>query len=223
MKLDISRANLTEKDIEDWLYENRSSLFFTGESGGISIERWFGRQYQLPSGIADLIGVCSDGRLAVIEVKNVPINKAAVLQVCRYAADLEEIAGYRLGYPGTQNWESPKVQRVLFGPDMDSQTFLEAMGLGVDVYLFAATLRINVTQLRFTKYSDEVRREKHESIAAQPEWNIYGMHVADAVVKHRLVQDAAASADEPSIEPQVTDEYDKLMDAITTEQDEDES
>lgn len=79
--------NFSEKELEDWCYKNPMSL---------GIERWVGRQLVIPSGILDLVGIADEscpGNLTLFELKAVPLKSSAVLQVCRYAADLERLSG----------------------------------------------------------------------------------------------------------------------------------
>lgn len=172
MKVDISRVNLLERDIEDWLYENPGIL--DAIHGTNPIEQWIGRQYQLPSGIADLIGVRQDGKLVVVEVKNVAINKAAVLQVCRYTEDLKYIVSERMDYPHKANDNEPWIEMILVGPSIDDQTFTEAQAVGVRVFQFSAQLSLDISSLRYSSLHRNKMRAQRESIAAKPEWAIYG-------------------------------------------------
>lgn len=173
MKIDISRVNLIEKDIEDWLYENPDALY--GTFGVGAIENWIGRQYQLPSGIADLVGVRQDRMLVVIEVKNVPINKAAVLQVCRYAEDLKHIVAWRMEYPHKRDDDEPVIEMILVGPSIDDQTFNEATALGIRVFSFSVQLDLDLSRVRWTQEHREKVTDQQISIAARPEWIIYGL------------------------------------------------
>lgn len=87
-EIDPKKVNLFEKDIEDWLFDNPDTL---------GVHKWLGRQYQVPSGIIDLWGISIGGAAIVVEIKNVEIDEAAVLQVCRYAADIEAVIYKRSG------------------------------------------------------------------------------------------------------------------------------
>jgi hypothetical protein len=92
MKVDPSKINLAEKDIEDWLYENPTKVDL---GFGRSIKKWIGRQVQVPSGRIDLLGILEySGHIAfvVTEVKNTEFTQSAILQVSRYAADIESVA-----------------------------------------------------------------------------------------------------------------------------------
>lgn len=209
MDIDINRVNLTERDIEDWIYENRTEIPHNYHGW---ITHWFGRQYQLPSGIADLIGMRTNGVAVVIEVKNVAINKAAITQVCRYAADLRELIANRMDYPIRESDTYPYIEKILIGPSIDSQTFGEAKACGVEVITFIPRLSLCVRRLDWTDEYEKERESKLEVLARNEVWNMYGELVADAV---------RARYEHPQIESTIAtnDRYDDLLDAIATEQD----
>lgn len=226
MKIDISRMNLLEKDIEDWLYENPRAI---GESypNETYIAQWIGRQYHLPSGIADLVGVRHNGKLVVIEVKNVPINKAAVLQVCRYAADLSDIVGNRDGYYRKDSNDPFDVQKILVGPSIDGQTFQEASACGVRVMQFSAELKLTVGQLSVTMNSYSERQQRINEISLRDEWKVFGSHYseytprqskeADNAEEERYREAYLASAPQRE-EQEEKDMYDKLMEEAALRQ-----
>jgi hypothetical protein len=197
MKIDISRVNLLEKDIEDWLYRNPHAL---GQEymGDYVVDRWIGRQYSLPSGIADLIGVGEKNLLVVAEVKNVPINKAAVLQVCRYAADLSDIVGNRDGYHRRDNNDPFYVKKVLVGPSIDDQTFLEATACDVRVIEFEADLRLTLGALSPTREAYERRQEQLHAISLRDEWSIFGIHYSEYNASYSEAELAATPQPEES-------------------------
>lgn len=172
MLVDISRVNLLERDIEDWLFENPQEL--PAPYSDNPIVRWIGRQYQLPSGIADLIGLRADKKLVVVEVKNVPINKAAVLQVCRYTEDLKFIVSNRMDYPHERDGHEPLIEMILVGPSIDDQTFVEARAVGVRVLTFSAQLVLSVGELGFTRSQLDKVRKQYDDISERSEWEIYG-------------------------------------------------
>lgn len=190
MKIDISRVNLLERDIEDWLHENPSVLYQYCKDNPIT--GWIGRQYQLPSGIADLIGVRQDSKLVVIEVKNVAINKAAVLQVCRYADDLKCIVLQRTDYPHMRDWSEPVIEMIVVGPSIDPQTFTEAQAVGVRIFQFSAQLTLDISGTNWTHEYRDSRDEQHGSIAAKPEWAIYGLTIAEDIEQHVLEREESS-------------------------------
>lgn len=175
MKIDISRLNLSEKDIEDWLYENPNRVTTTW---GIVTE-WIGRQYHLPSGIADLIGVTDGGMVVLIEVKNVPINKAALTQVCRYAADLTAILYWRFDYPNPELRGLSHIEKIIVGPSIDDQTFTEAVALDIDIHEFSVSLVLDLGVTRWTQGTTEMLSKRYREIAHQPEWDRFGKHTDD--------------------------------------------
>lgn len=182
MKIDISRVNLLEKDIEDWLYENPEVL--SDRYDDYPIVRWIGRQYQLPSGIADLIGIREDRRVVVVEIKNVAINKSAVLQVCRYTDDMKYILTQRMDYPHVINYNEPSVEMILVGPSIDDQTFSEALAVGVRVFSFSAQLNLSIGRMQWTSdYRNRVS-EQIDQIAAKQEWDIFGLTIREDVERN---------------------------------------
>lgn len=174
MNIDISRVNLSEQDIEDWLFANPNAIERRGRGLVMPVVQWIGRQYPLPSGIADLVGVRANGTIVLVEIKNVPINKAAILQVLRYAADLDEIIAdqpyIREGDPRI----SPHCEKIVVGPSIDAQTFYEAEMLGVSIIEFSASINVTLGYRRFSKEQHEARLEHLDRIASQNEWKFVG-------------------------------------------------
>lgn len=167
--LDISRLNLSEKDIEEWIYQNPEG-FGQQILGCGPIRQWIGRQYTLPSGIADLIGVGRSGRAIVIEVKNVPINKAALTQVIRYEHDVGQILSNYAAYHNQGG--KAVVITCLVGTDIDQQTLIEADALGIHIYLFQPILNLELWSPGHVYTSDYW--EEASNIAERPEWRIFG-------------------------------------------------
>lgn len=175
MNIDISRLNLTEKDIEDWLYENPSSITTTWGC----VTEWIGRQYHLPSGIADLIGATDGGIVVLIEVKNVPINKAALTQVCRYAADLLDILQWRYDYPNPDLRGLSYIEKIIVGPSIDDQTLTEAGALDIDIHEFTLSLGVDLGEVSFTSEVTDRLSMQYREIAHRPEWDRFGGHIDD--------------------------------------------
>lgn len=224
MNIDINRVNLLEKDIEDWVYECRTEIPKNYHGW---ITHWFGRQYQLPSGIADLIGMRTNGVASVIEVKNVPINKAAITQVCRYAADLRDLINNRMDYPIRDSSTFPYIEKVLIGPSIDAQTFGEAKACDVEVIIFTPRLQLSIRDVDWTDEYSQERDKRLEKLAENPEWEMYGKLVSVAVQEQQEAIDDAeaeryrqaylASMPQPE-EQEEKDMYDKLMDEVALKQ-----
>lgn len=131
--IDPKKVQLAEKDIEDWLYEYPGSL---------DVTKWVGRQVHVPSGIIDLLGVDEDGNPVVVEVKNVEITADAVLQVCRYAADIER--GVDALRDSHQQWGC-SVRRVVIGKGaIANQTMYEANAVDVELHTFGVCLELDI-------------------------------------------------------------------------------
>lgn len=125
--------NQRERDIESLLYSHPDllpPLWFSG--GGVS--RWLARQYSVPSGRIDLLGVAdfpSYKSLVVVELKSGAIDSRAVAQVCRYANDLQHILDAVCSkVDGLLTESDSKVHKVLIGERIDRKVFLEAEGVG---------------------------------------------------------------------------------------------
>lgn len=204
MKIDISRVNLLEKDIEDWLYDNPDALYghYPQVGGGDPITEWIGRQYNLPSGIADLIGVRESGRVVVVEVKNVAVSKAAILQVCRYTNDVKRILASRVEY----KWKEdglPEVEMIVAGTSADAQTFTEAQALDVRVFTFEAQMTLQISALAWgDDYALQVRAEQSR-LSALPEWDRFGPTIDEAYCRD---EDS-----EPTSRRHMPDEYSDII------------
>ena len=83
----------TEATLEHMLFKNPSQLCIGWN--GRPVERWLARQYAVPSGIIDLLGIVRDENNrpipVVVELKNRPLKSEDIAQVLRYSADINEI------------------------------------------------------------------------------------------------------------------------------------
>lgn len=132
----------SEKQLEDVLWGAPGAIRLPPGCG--TIVEWIARQFVLPSGIADLVGFTDQGDLVVAELKAIPANKAAVLQVCRYARDLEELAKMKFG-------RAIPVVKILVASSIDAQTATEAQAVGVVYNQFAPYIAIRL-KLQFAHY-----------------------------------------------------------------------
>lgn len=203
MKIDSSKVNLPERDLESWLYQNPEAVPGTNHAEP-PITQWLARQYPLPSGAADLIGVRSNGLVVVAEIKGVPINKAAILQVCRYAQDVAEIVALRDGYQHKDRSFNARVQKLIIGPSIDQQTLDEAIACEVHIVEFAIHLNLTLERRPWGSAHELRRSQQIDKIAYGKEWDIFGRHLVD-----RLNQPTDVARDD----------YDELLDAIVREQD----
>jgi hypothetical protein len=170
MIIDEQKINLAEQDIEQWLWENPGAV--TGEFG--TIQRWIKRQYKVPSGVVDLIGLSDDYQVVVVEVKNVGIDAGALTQVCRYAADVKYIYEWVSAY-GSRNidenitfWE---VAKIVIGRSVDARTLLEAEALGVEVIFFCVSLSLSLGKLVLRDDFLEDRYRQRRNLSQDVEWS----------------------------------------------------
>lgn len=181
MTLDTAKLNITERDIEDWLYANPT---FVATEMTHKVIRWIARQYKLPSGIADLVGMDSMGYVVVVEVKNVPIDARAITQVCRYAADIEDVLEYR----GHYKWHTEigaAIQKIVIGPAVESDTILlEAQACQVNLRKFTVSLQLAAARFVHGGKEDETidellervgyRDQQLRTLAKGSEWDVAG-------------------------------------------------
>ena len=153
MTIDESKVNLLEKDIEEYIFQNPGVIF---TSWG-SMNRWVKRQFQVPSGIIDLLGVTEGGALAVVEIKNVAIDASALTQACRYAYDLERVICILKEYHDNPENDFPAILKIVIGRGIDTKTMREAEALKVDAYCFAVELNLSASQV---SWKNEFRKER---------------------------------------------------------------
>jgi hypothetical protein len=132
MNIDNDKVMLTEADIEEYFFHHPEKISFPwSEEPGIT--EWIGRQYRVSSGIIDLLGMNKFGGVAVVELKNVPLESKHLAQVARYAQDIEDAC--------TFNGLYLPVWRILIGRDWRDSHFLEeADAIGVSVMTFEYTV-----------------------------------------------------------------------------------
>lgn len=137
MLIDPNKVNLSEADIESWLYENPSKLVLVPSYS--YVKRWVARQMVVPSGRIDLLGITNNGLPVVVELKNVPIDSAALAQVCRYAYDIENIGDFRR--------ECIKV--VIGKGGIGKSVMHEAEAMGVWAFSFDVHLSASLSSWKF--------------------------------------------------------------------------
>lgn len=165
--IDPKKVNLQESDIEDWLYDNPESVVVNG----MPVCHWIGRQVKVPSGIVDLVGLswgkghsypsaAQMSRLVVVEVKNVPLDARAICQVGRYAADIERgITTLELEHSAAVDIP---VCKVLVGPSISEQVFVEAEAHDVNVMCFGVSLSLNIMN---TVWSPNYTKRRGDELA----------------------------------------------------------
>ncbi len=167
MVIDPSKVNLCEKDIEDYLYGNPGSvdLHIHGP-----VERWVKRQFRVPSGIIDLLGVTGERTIVVVEVKNVPIDLSALAQVSRYALDVRNIKDYIFFGLGETDWViDPQIIKVVAGKSVDAKVMLEAESMGIHIITFDISLSISASHVVWSDTYAGDREARWREISSDPD------------------------------------------------------
>lgn len=162
MVIDERKVNLAEADIEQWLWENPGAV---NVRAGLDVVEWTGRQFKVPSGIADLIGLTEDGDIVVVEVKNGPIAPDALTQVTRYAKDIEDIcvaAAYK--HKLYDQKFQPIISRVVIGKSIDGKTLTEAEAMGIETIAFGLHLHLTLSPLVTSSLELRRHRDRNQEI-----------------------------------------------------------
>ncbi len=163
MVIDPSKVNLCEKDIEDYLFANPE---YVGTDGWW-MKRWVKRQYAVPSGIIDLLGLTYSNEYVVVEVKNVAIDSSALTQVSRYGFDIVNILQHcnrrRTEVKPSGFWP---LHRMVIGKSIDAKTMLEAEALGIEVITFDIRLSLGMNPIGWKDEYVSERNAKWESLSS---------------------------------------------------------
>jgi Endonuclease NucS C-terminal domain len=173
----------SEKKLEDYLFAHPEAL--QDDFGFRHVDHWLKRQYRVPSGIIDLVGVApGSNQLWVVEIKNRPIKTDALTQVCRYAFDIEQICKACQGQlEGTYQRRFPAfypIAKMVIAPHFTPDLWDEAEALGITV----VTFEIEGEQPVFNKDGST-----HEyTICREPAWNALAPDFAETVKANITVQ-----------------------------------
>lgn len=160
MESNQNKINLSEKDIEDWLWKNPDKLTF-GPDRKYKVDRWIGRQIIVPSGIIDLLGICKFSGWTIfvlVEIKNVDFSQSAILQICRYAADIREIAE-DLSYNDNIKFNENIIKIIVGKGQPNSQLLFEANAVDVQLINFYVNYEISISD-QWVFSDDEIDRQK---------------------------------------------------------------
>jgi len=139
VNIDWGRVNILEADIEEYLYQNPTSIRLYQ---GMFIKEWVARQFHVPSGVIDLLGVANNGCYVVVEVKNTEITSSALTQVSRYAQDIERIFSKIDKLHNHYNFAG----KIVIGREpVTNQIIFEAEALGITLLTFDVSLSLNIS------------------------------------------------------------------------------
>lgn len=124
-----------EKDIEDMLYKNPKKL---------GVDYWIERQFRVPSGVIDLLGVNCVPRsklpiFSVYELKITEPKSEHLAQIYRYASDIENALLKRSEYYDEEHQKLayPRVDKyVLCMGEPSNKILMEANAMNIDVKSF---------------------------------------------------------------------------------------
>ena len=154
LELDYQRF-IKEKDLEEWLFHNPQALHhYMGP-----VNKWVARQFKVPNGVIDLLGV-SGNNFIVVELKKVDIDSSALAQVCRYAYDIENILH------NVDPYCDHHVYKYVIGKDISNQCLTEADALGVSTMSYQVSLDIELSgAYSFTREYREARNTQYAELA----------------------------------------------------------
>lgn len=163
MRSDLfSRMNLCEKDIEDWLFENPEAVVYLGD---YSVAKWIGRQFEVPSGIIDLLGVDQHGNIVVVEIKIGAIDGKAITQCARYAGDITR-AYDCMGAVG--DTASPTVKKLVIGSSIDNTAILECISTDTWWLTFSPRLDMQLFQPGLNRAAQDIFCGKLDKLMRNP-------------------------------------------------------
>jgi hypothetical protein len=141
VKIDPSKINLTEKDLQDYLWKNPL------EMNGFGRVKWLGRQVKVPSGTIDLLGYVRAGSkvwLVVVEVITTDFNQAAILRACRLASDIEN-ARYSFDLPAGLEWGYSVFKFVIGKGQPSNQMQFEANAVSVALREYGVSVSVSIS------------------------------------------------------------------------------
>lgn len=150
MEVDPRKVNLAEADIEQYLWENPHLV----QLHRMPIERWIKRQFRIPSGILDLMGVNSMGSLAVVEIKNTELKLEHIAQVKRYAYDIDTVLTI---YGAYERLCTP----ILIGRSVTDSLYRDCEACGVHVQVFDVSFKLTVRSMGWGQEFYEEREQQH--------------------------------------------------------------
>lgn len=160
------KVKLSERDIEDFLYENPSSISVRGAP----VQSWIKRQYKIPNGIADLIGLSENGDFVVVEVKNVEVESTAIAQVYRYAHDVWNIIS-------EMNWDEvgfmpANIRMAIVGPSITDQAFRECEACNIEFHRIEVNFNAVVSKTSWTQKFIQDRKLQYAQLAVDSDFKI---------------------------------------------------
>lgn len=145
--MSIGKEKLSERDIEDYLWNNPNLVSYIATDGHrMTVDRWIARQLVVPSGIIDLFGVLNTGWAVVVELKIVPLDGRVFSQVSRYANDINFAMRFRYQLDS----ENLPI-RIVIGTSCSQQAVCEAAAEGIIPIVLSLSPRISFDRAILTE------------------------------------------------------------------------
>lgn len=189
MEVDPRKVNLAEADIEQYLWENPHLV----QLHGMPIERWIKRQFRIPSGILDLMGVNRLGSLALVEIKNTELKLEHIAQVKRYAYDINAV----LTIHGA---EDRLCNPILVGRSITDSLYRDCEACGVRVQVFDVSFKLGVRIMGWRQEFWEEREQRHIELGDDKDLADY---VAMVIESRRQLEEAIRVMQQPAASPHI--------------------
>lgn len=189
MEVDPRKVNLAEADIEQYLWENPHLV----QLNRMPIERWIKRQFRIPSGILDLMGVTDTGGLAVVEIKNTELKLEHIAQVKRYAYDIDTVLTIHGAY-------ERKCTPVLIGRSIADSLYRDCEACGVHVQVFDVSFTLRVRAMHWNREFVDWREQQHIKLGDDQDLADY---VAMVIETRRQLEEAIQVMQQPTASPHI--------------------
>lgn len=151
----------SEKDIEDWMWNNPDEFYY--------VDGWLGRQMELGNGgRLDLLGYKSYANigcaLVLVELKSNPIKIDDILQVVKYRYFLKEM----LDMVNIQNLQ---ITTIVIGTDRRIHRDMLETARTLDVFLFDASINKD-DEIKIGKHPWRFTYDYYEEITNKSKWLI---------------------------------------------------
>lgn len=160
---------MMERDLESLLFRNPGlipPLFSTRFDTFPAVSSFVARQYIVPSGRIDLLGIREYApyrTLVVVELKRGEIDARSLTQVCRYAADIENVLAYITHVNGIMPVGDSRVNKIVIGSHIAYPQYIAAEGMGISVYRYC--VEHNRLEIAPIVFDDSRRLIAYERIA----------------------------------------------------------
>lgn len=144
MRVDPKHINISEKDLEDYLFENPCLVKMPYTES--PVREWIGRQFHVPNGIIDLLGITEGNEVVVIELKNTSFTSGHITQVCKYASNIESVLMVAGAYS--------EPYKLLIGPYEPTNEII-AEADSVDVYIKTLSIQFDMSIGGHWHFSEE--------------------------------------------------------------------